>query len=325
MDFAFFRNFGLLEVLLVAFFGLFYVAYLLRTVYLARRIHATVDYLLVKLILRTVYMALLLVAFLGPIAGETAREIKSVGKDIFFAVDLSKSMEAIDVQPSRLGKIKLELINLVNQLGGDRIGLIIFTNDVFMQCPLTFDKSAVKLFIETLNTDIMSSYGTDFGPPLKMALDKMLQGQEERGKATSKAIVLISDGEDFGEGTEEAIRVLSDAGIRVFTVGVGTLQGSKIPQGMRYKTDQTGMEVVTRLNDDVLKKIARATNGRYFEVSDQKNEMPRLESALNALEGELMDARFVDVAANRYHIFLLIALALIVLDLVFTLKVMRIA
>ncbi len=112
-------------------------------------------------------------ALLGPAFGEARREVQSVGKDIFLAIDLSQSMNANDVQPTRLEKMKFELKNIVGTFTSDRIGLIIFSSEAFMQCPLTYDQNALNIFIETLHSGLVPNTGTDFGPPLKMALEKL--------------------------------------------------------------------------------------------------------------------------------------------------------
>src|SRR5258708_26446182 len=139
---------------------------------------------------RTVIFVLLIISFLGPSFGDAKKEIKSVGKDIMICVDLSKSMDAFDVQPTRLEKIKFELKKVVNSFNSDRIGVIIFSSEAFMQCPLTYDQNALDLFIETMNTNLVPASGTDFRPPFRMALQK-LQDQDGGPRPNQKAKVII--------------------------------------------------------------------------------------------------------------------------------------
>src|SRR5690606_27957335 len=146
----------------------------------------------IKLALRTLIFALLLVAILGPSFGGARKEVKAVGKDIVICFDLSKSMDAFDVQPTRLEKIKNEMKKVVSAFNSDRIGLVIFGSEAFMQCPLTYDQNALNLFIETLNTELVPVGGTDFGPPLKMALEKLTDEREQLTDPKSKIIILIS-------------------------------------------------------------------------------------------------------------------------------------
>jgi len=239
-------------------------------------------------------------------------------------VDLSKSMDAFDIQPSRLEKIKFELKKVVDAFSSDRIGIIIFSSEAFMQCPLTYDQNALDLFIETMNTGLVPSSGTDFGPPLRMALQKL---DDQEGPATnqkSKVIVLISDGEDFGEETDEMTKEIEGKDIKLFTLGIGTEHGSQIFAGRGYKLDQQGKPVVSRLNSASLKKLANDTGGQYFEVNGSGNDVSRLINTIGKIEGETRDARMIDVSANRYFYFLAAALALLIADLLLSVKTVTI-
>ena len=278
----------------------------------------------IKLVLRSVLFALMIIAFLGPSYGDSKREIKSVGKDIMICVDLSKSMDAFDIQPTRLEKIKFEMRKVVEAFNSDRIGIIIFSSEAFMQCPLTFDQHALNLFIETMNSGLVPSSGTDFGPPLKMALSKISDQEGPSTLQKSKVIILISDGEDFGEETSEIIKEIEDKDIKLFTLGVGTDKGSQIYAGRGYKTDRQGNIVVTKLNSSSLRSLASKTGGQYFEINESRNDVSKLINTISHIEGELRDARFVDVTANRYFYFLLAALVLLVLDVLISVKTVRI-
>jgi Ca-activated chloride channel family protein len=274
--------------------------------------------------LRTAFFALVLVAFLGPSFGDSKKEIKSVGKDIMICVDLSKSMDAFDVQPTRLEKVKYEMKRIVEAFNSDRVGVIIFSSEAFMQCPLTYDQNALNLFIETMNSSLVPSSGTDFGPPLRMALDKLENQDGPSSQQKSKVIILISDGEDFGDQTNEIDKEIEDKGIKLFTLGVGTEKGSQIMAGRGYKTDTQGNAVISKLNSSALKSLASKTNGQYFEINENRNDVARLINTIGKIEGELRDARFVDVSANRYYFFLLAALVLLVLDLLIDVKTVTI-
>lgn len=319
-----YNDFGLFELLLVVAFGVLYAAFLRRNAVMARRLRSRGRSAWVKFTLRAVYFALLVVALLGPMFGAARREVQAVGKDIYLAVDLSRSMDAVDVQPTRLAKVKFELKNMADALSGDRIGLIIFSSDAFVQCPLTYDQNALTLFIETLNTDLVPSTGTDFGPPLEMAIDKHLDPENTTVRNQAKVIVLISDGEDFGEDYDDEVRRIEEAGIRLFTLGVGTQAGSTIPTAAGPKTDREGRPITTRLQPDALRELARRTDGDYYEITDRVNETRQLVRAVQTIEGELRDTRFVDASANKYFYFLVAALALIVVDALFTVRVIRI-
>jgi Ca-activated chloride channel family protein len=267
--------------------------------------------------------SLLIIALLGPSFGSSKQEVKSIGKDIMICVDLSKSMDAFDIQPTRLEKIKFEMKKLIDAFSSDRIGIVIFSSEAFMQCPLTYDQNALNLFIESINTGLVPSSGTDFGPPLRMAMKKM-EEDNVRTEATSKIIILISDGEDFGEDTADAAREIEDQDIKLFTLGIGTEKGGQIRSGSGYKTDRNGNVVVSRLNSTSLMALASKTGGKYFEINETKNDVSRLINTIGKIEGELMDARMMDVSANRYFYFLAAALALLVLDVLLNVKTVRI-
>lgn len=279
---------------------------------------------LIKFFLRSLYFVLIIVALLGPSFGDTTREIKSVGKDIFVCVDLSESMNAFDIQPTRLEKVKFELKNIVEAFNGDRIGLIMFSSEAFMQCPLTYDKNALSLFIQAMNTNLVPSTGTDFSPPLKMALKKLDSEETSVSQQKSKIIILISDGEDFGEETSQVAEEIESSGIKLFTLGVGTQRGSKIMTRRGFKKNNQGEEVVSRINPKSLKKYAADTGGKYFEINDSKNDVERMINAINDIEGELRDSKQVDTKANKYFYFLTAALLLMFFDALISVKVIRI-
>lgn len=276
--------------------------------------------LTIKTVLRTAYFLLFLIALLGPSFGDTSREVKAIGKDIMICVDLSESMNANDIQPTRLTKVKFELKNLVDAFNSDRIGLIIFSSEAFMQCPLTYDQGALNLFIETLGTNLVPNAGTDFGPPIDMALEKLSSEESTSTEQKSKVIILISDGEDFGENTLDFVSKLEENGIKLFTLGVGTESGSRIKTNYGFKTDKNGKEIYTRLKAKDLKTLAIKTGGKYFEINAENNDIERLINAINSIEGELKDARIIDVSANKYYYFVALALILICIDLLVGLK-----
>ena len=313
-----------LEIVFILAFLVFYVLYIIRIVRIARHFKTSFRGIFAKLVIRTLYFSLFIVALLGPSFGESQREIKSIGKDILIAVDLSESMNAHDVQPTRLEKVKFELKNIVNAFSSDRIGLIIFSSEAFIQCPLTYDQSALTLFIETLNTNLVPNSGTDFGPPLEMALQKLESEETSVTQPKSKVIVLISDGEDFGEDTEDITNEIDEKGIKLFTLGVGTESGSKIKARSGFKKDRQGNDVVTKLDSRQLKSLAVETGGKYFEINESENDVERLINTINEIEGELRDARIMDVSSNKYFYFLWLALGLMLIDFLISTKTVKI-
>ncbi len=315
---------GVLEFTLISLFLVLYGAYLYRVISTANYLKTGFAGVFVKIALRTLFVASIVLALLGPSFGESKREVKSVGKDIFILVDLSQSMNANDVQPTRLEKIKFELKNIIKAFSSDRLGIIIFSSEAFTQSPLTYDQNALNIFIETLNTSLVPNAGTDFGPPLEMALEKLESDDSPLTEQKSKIIVLISDGEDFGENTEDIANDIETAGIKLFTLGVGTERGSKIRTRSGFKKNREGSDVVTKLENKSLRKLAADTDGKYFEINETNNDVSRLINTINGIEGELRDSRQVDVSANRYYYFLAFALLLIIVEVLTSVKTIRI-
>ena len=305
-------------------FLVLYGFYLFRVISIASRLKTPFATVFIKVFLRTLYFALIMIAMLGPSFGGSKKEVKSIGKDIMICVDLSKSMDAFDIQPTRLEKIKHEMQKLIASFSSDRIGVIIFGSEAFVQCPLTYDQNALNLFIETMNTSLVPVAGTDFGPALKMALDKLEDDKEKAAQAKSKIIILISDGEDFGEDTDEIASEIEKQDIKLFALGIGTEKGGNIYAGNGVKRDQSGTPVITKLNSRSLRQLADRTGGQYFEINQSRNDISRLINTIGKIEGELRDARFVDVTANKYFYFLLAAIVLFALDVLINIPTVRI-
>ena len=319
------KNIDYIEIILISLFIIFYILYFIKFKKIDKSIPVNFNKILIKFFLRSTYFLLFILSILGPSFGESKKEIEIVGKDIMIAVDLSESMNANDIQPSRLEKIKFELKKIINEFYSDRIGIIMFSNDAFVQCPLTYDKNALNLFVETLNTGLVPNTGTDFGPPLKISLEKLKNDDSKPNTNKSKIILLISDGEDFGENTNQYINEIKNSSIKLFTLGIGTEKGiNLISSNGKIKKDQNGNNVITKLNSASLKKIASVSNGRYYEITNNKNEIKQLINQINSLEGNIKDSIELDISKNKYHYFLLLGIFLFVIDFLFTFKVLEI-
>jgi Ca-activated chloride channel family protein len=319
-----YRSISISEYILIGLFILLYTVYILKLFRVSRQLHTPFGTVFIKFFIRTIAFVLIIIAILGPSFGSAKKEVKSVGKDIMICVDLSKSMDAFDIQPSRLEKIKFEMKRIVNAFNSDRVGVIIFSSEAFMQCPLTFDQNALNLFIETMNTGLVPGGGTDFGPPLQMALKKLADAEKSITQPKSKVIILISDGEDFGEETDDALSEVEQNNIKLFTLGIGTEKGGNITIGNGIKLDKSGQAVVTKLNSSSLKELAQKTGGQYHEINEERNDVTRLIQAVSKIEGQFRDARTIDVSANKYFYFLLAALALLVADVLVNIRTVRI-
>ncbi len=308
-----------LIIILAAIFSLLYGIYLYRFWRINRKLQVKKHRLRIKMGLRVIYFGLFLVALSGPSIGSAMKEIKQEGKDIFIAIDLSQSMNAEDIGPSGIQRVKFELQNLIRNFSSDRIGLIIFSSEAFIQCPLTFDQNVLQLHLDGLNTELVPNQGTDLAAPLSLALKKF--NNEESNEPKSKSIILISDGEDFGEDFTDILDDIKDANVKVFTVGVGTYEGATIPARNGIIMDpKTGAPAISALETGNLKRIASQTEGAYFELSDEIQEIPQLVATIEKLEGAVTGTRMVEASANKYFYFLLVAFALALLDMALPLR-----
>lgn len=313
------RSLSTIELAFIGCFLLLYGLYVGRTAWLARRLRTTARTLILKLVLRTTCFGLLILALLEPSFGEAEADLRAVGRNIFIVMDLSRSMDARDVQPSRLEKGKFELDKVLAAFPDDRFALIAFAADAHLQCPLTADQSALRLFLESLNTGQVNAEGTTFGPALRLATEKALASASNQ----SKAILLVSDGENFGGDDRDALRLLQRNNIPLLALGVGTRTGGGILTSNGPLHDEEGQRVVTHLRPDALQRLASATGGGYFELTNRRNDVGQLIERLGRLEGRVIDQRKITVAANKYAYFLVAALVLLALDVLIRVRAIR--
>ena len=316
------EDIGIFELSLVSLFFMFYFLYLVRIYKINQQIKVNLKAVFIKFILRVTFFTLLIISLLGPNFGIKEEKVEVVGKDIMIAVDLSESMNANDIQPSRIEKVKFEIKKIVDEFSGDRIGIIMFSGEAFVQCPLTYDKNALNLFVETLNTGLVPNSGTDFGPPLELGLSKLQDENSGDNDFKSKIIILFSDGEDFGEDTDQSIEKIKENSLKLFSVGIGTDEGSKILDDFgNFKKDNEGNDVITKLNSSSLRETADKTGGKYYEISKNKNEINQMITEIKNIKGDIIDQQTSNISENKYFYFLLIALVLVAIDFIFVSKI----
>ena len=316
------EDIGIFELSLVSLFFMFYFLYLVRIYKINQQIKVNLKAVFMKFILRVTFFTLLIISLLGPNFGIKEEKVEVVGKDIMIAVDLSESMNANDIQPSRIEKVKFEIKKIVDEFSGDRIGIIMFSGEAFVQCPLTYDKNALNLFVETLNTGLVPNSGTDFGPPLELGLSKLQDENSGDNDFKSKIIILFSDGEDFGEDTDQSIEKIKENSLKLFSVGIGTDEGSKILDDFgNFKKDNEGNYVITKLNSSSLRETADKTGGKYYEISKNKNEINQMITEIKNIKGDIIDQQTSNISENKYFYFLLSALVLVAIDFIFVSKI----
>lgn len=270
-----------------------------------------------KLIVMLLALTALILGLVNPKIGTKMETVKREGIDIVFAMDMSKSMLAEDVAPSRLEKSKQIVSQIINQLGSDRIGIVAYAGSAFPVLPITTDYGVAKMFLQSMNTGIVSSQGTSLDEAIKLSSTYF----DDKSK-TSKLLILISDGEDHSEGAEEAAEEANKLGMKIITIGVGTEKGSTIPlirNGIveSFQRDNNNEVVVTKLNQESLTTIAKATKGGYVNGNNTKEVLEYVKNALNNIQKTEFEATQMADFQSQFQWFLGFAFALLFLDIFF--------
>ena len=266
-----------------------------------------------KFLLLLAAVCLILVAFLRPQWGFEIQEVQRRGVDILVAVDVSESMLAPDVSPNRLERAKREIVELVNALKGDRIGLIAFAGASFLECPLTLDYGTFKMFLDYVNTELIPVPGSDVAKAIKTAMEAF-----SSDRRSSRALILITDGEDHPKEAEKAAEEAGKKGIRIYTVGIGTTRGAPIPvedSSGGFKKDRRGEKITTRLDRKALVKIASETGGQYVSSASGDMVIRNIYESLreSLAENELQSTQYKR-GQERFQWFLFGGLLLICLE-----------
>tara|TARA_B100000287_G_scaffold394008_1_gene407734 strand:+ start:1407 stop:2441 length:1035 start_codon:yes stop_codon:yes gene_type:complete len=269
---------------------------------------------IIKLLFLSLSILFLIFGLVNPKIGTELETVKREGVDIVFVVDVSKSMLAEDIAPNRLEKSKRLVSAIVNQLVSDRVGIIAYAAQAVPQLPITTDYGAAKMFLQSLNTDMLSSQGTAVDSALDLSIT-YFNDQDQ----TNRVVFLISDGEDHSDEAEKAAIRASEFGVRVFTLGVGTESGAPIPikkNGIveTYKKDLEGNVVITKKNANILKTISEVSNGAYYDGNDTDLVLDFVEQTLKEMDKKEFEAKKFVSYKDQFQIFLLIAFTLLLLE-----------
>lgn len=267
-----------------------------------------------KFIVLLLALSCVIIALVNPKVGTKIETVKREGMDIVFAIDVSKSMLAEDVTPNRLEKTKQIVSQIINQLGTDRIGIVGYAGSAYPVLPITADYSVAKMFLQSMNTDMVSSQGTALSDAIELSTSFFDDPQ------TGKLLILITDGEDHGEGAEEAAQKAKDVGIKIITVGVGTEKGGPIPlkrNGVTesFKRDRDGEVVVTKMYPEGLKKIAARTKGGYVYGGSTREVSEYVKNALQNIEKTEFESKQVKDYDSQFQWFLGAAFLLLMIDI----------
>ncbi len=269
--------------------------------------------------LKNVLMVLVLLSLVlgiaNPQTGSKMESVQREGIDLIFAVDVSKSMLAEDVAPSRLARARQLVSACVDELGGDRVGLIAYAGEAFPQLPITTDLAAAKLFLDRLRTDQISSQGTAMSEAVELAARMF---SDEGAKA--RALILISDGEDHEGALDQAIEKARTLDIRIYSIGMGTERGGPIPvkdangRARGYKEDRDGNKVITKLDRAQLETLARQTDGKYLSGQDTRPAIEALLEEFSRMERSEYESSLFTDYEDQFYWFCGLALFLLLLD-----------
>ena len=256
-------------------------------------------------------------ALVNPKIGTKMETVRSQGVDIVFAIDVSKSMLAEDIAPNRIEKSKQLVTQIINSLASDRIGIIAYAGKAFPQLPITTDYAASKMFLQNMNTDMMTSQGTAIKEAIELA--KTYYDDEEQ---TNRILVIISDGEDHEGDASDIAEEAGEQGIRIFTIGVGSEKGGPIPikrNGivLNYKKDKNGETVITKLNEETLKEIAQEANGVYINGSNTSEVVNTIKDLLDKMDKKEFESKQVADFKDQFQWFLAFGILLFFIDIFF--------
>ncbi|MDA8874220.1 VWA domain-containing protein [Winogradskyella sp.] len=268
-----------------------------------------------KLVVLCAAFLFLVLALVNPKIGTKLETVRSQGVDIVFAVDVSKSMLAEDIAPNRIEKSKQLVTQIINSLGSDRVGIIAYAGKAFPQLPITTDYAASKMFLQNMNTDMMTSQGTAIREAIELA--KTYYDDEEQ---TNRILVIISDGEDHEGDAAEIAEEANDQGIRIFTIGVGNESGGPIPikrNGviLNYKKDRNGETVITKLNEDTLREIAQEANGVYINGSSTSEVVDTIKDLLDKMDKKEFESKQIADFKDQFQWFLGFGILFLLIDI----------
>jgi len=267
-----------------------------------------------KFVLFLLMIACLILGLANLQSGSKMEEVKREGIDLYIAVDVSNSMNAQDIVPSRLDRSKQAINKLINDLQGDRLGVIVFADKAFVQLPITTDYGAAKMFLASVSTGSVASQGTAIGEAINLAMNSF--ADDER----SKAIIIISDGEDHEN--DAAMKAAEDAarkGIRIYTIGMGLPDGAPIPEYNQngrmigYKKDKNGNTIVTRLDEDMLRRIANAGGGMYVRANNSNVGLEQIYDDISKMEKSEVETQVFTDYEDQFQWFVGAAIILLLL------------
>lgn len=268
----------------------------------------------IKFVIWILAFGIMILALARPQFGTKLSEVKRKGIEMIIALDVSNSMMAEDIQPNRLENAKMAISRLVDRLENDKIGLIVFAGDAYIQMPVTTDYMAAKLFLNSINTQIVPKQGTAIGSAIHLAMRSFTPNSDK-----SRAVVIITDGEDHEEDAVSAAKEAAAAGIIIHTIGIGSAQGVPIPvtsaNGQKdYRTDYEGKVIISKLNEDLLRQIAAAGGGTYVRATASRTGLTTILDEMNKMEKQEIQMKVYSEFDEQFVYYAGFALFLLLID-----------
>ncbi|PWE00754.1 vWA domain-containing protein [Marinilabilia rubra] len=269
----------------------------------------------VKFYLLLLAIASIIVTLASPQFGTKLETVKRKGIELIIALDVSNSMNATDVEPSRLDRAKLAIERLTGKLINDRIGLIVFAGEAYVQLPITTDYASARLFLSSINTDVVPTQGTAIGSAIRLASNSFSQQED-----INRAIVVITDGENHENDAIEAAETAMEEGIQVYTVGMGSPDGAPIPVGANNRSnfmkDRQGNVIITKMNTNLLKEIAQAGNGEYIAANNIRRGINNLIDELGELEKAEIESKVYSDYDDQFQYIAALALLILIIEFI---------
>jgi Ca-activated chloride channel homolog len=315
----------LYALLLIPFFSILFIIYMNWKRSAVRRFGepivisqlmplASGNKLILKFVILMLAFGFLVIGLANPQIGSKLEKIQRKGADLVIALDVSNSMLSQDIRPDRLTRAVQGISKLIDRLEGDRIGIVVFAGKAYVQLPITTDYSAAKMFLSTISTQMVPSQGTAIGDAIDLSLESFRE--DER----SKAIIIITDGENHEGNVLESAQAAAEKGIKIFTIGMGSPEGSPIPvydasgRQTGYKTDRQGQTIISKLDETTLQQMASAGNGIYVRASTGQDGLTRILDEINALEKQEIETKMFSEYEGRFQYFLAISLFFLILE-----------
>ncbi len=271
--------------------------------------------LVLKFVVLMIAFGFLIIGLANPQIGSKLEKVHRKGADLVIALDVSNSMLSQDIRPDRLTRAVQGITKLIDRLEGDRIGIVVFAGKAYVQLPITTDYAAAKMFLSTISTQMVPSQGTAIGDAIELSVQSF--NEEDR----SKAIIIITDGENHEGDALESAKTATEKGIKIFTIGMGSPDGSPIPlfdqfgRQTGYKTDRQGQTIVSKLDETMLQQLASVGSGIYVRASTGQDGLGKILDEINALEKQEIETKMFSEYEGRFQYFIALSIFFLLLEI----------